>query len=133
LEADYEAAARPYARALELNPNFATGRVRFGHFLFAQGRLDGALREMRRARELDPLSPTTNGALSFMLLMSRDNAGALKYARRAHELEPDVSEHMITLGEAYVANGMFDEGVRMFRRHGEAARDNAALSRQLII
>jgi len=129
-EHDYEAAARSYERALELNPNFATGRVRFGHFQFAQGRLGEALQEMRRAHELDPLSPTTNGALSYMLLMSRDNGEALKYARRAHELEPGAFEHQTTLGEAYIANGMFDEGIEVFRR--QAAHD-ASLSRQFLI
>ena len=129
-EMDYEAAAREYERALSLNPNSAVARVRFGHFCFAQGRLGDALQEMRRARELDPLSPTTNGALSFMLLMSRENGEALKYARRAYELEPAAFEHQTTLGEAYVANGMFDEGIRIFRAQAD---QNASLSRQFLI
>ncbi|HWS54659.1 MAG TPA: winged helix-turn-helix domain-containing protein [Pyrinomonadaceae bacterium] len=129
-ERDYAAAARAYDRALSLNPNYAVALVRFGHFCFAQGRLADALQGMRRARELDPLSPTTNGALSFMLLMSRDKGEALKYARRAYELEPDAFEHQTTLGEAYIANGMFDEGIRIFR--GQAAQ-NPSLSRQFLI
>jgi DNA-binding winged helix-turn-helix (wHTH) protein/TolB-like protein/Tfp pilus assembly protein PilF len=129
LEEDYETAAREYGRALELNPNFATGRVRFGHFLYTRGRLDEAVAEMRRARELDPLSPTTNGALSFMLMIARDNVEALKYARRAHELEPDAVENITTLGEIYVANGMFDEALQMFRL---LEAHDAPLARQMV-
>lgn len=129
-EMDDEGAEREFKRALALNPNYATAYVRFGHFKFAQGRLADALREMRRAHVLDPQSPTTNGALSYMLLMSRENGEALKYARRAYELEPDAFEHRTTLGEAYIANGMFDEGIRMFRMQAE---QSASLSRQFLI
>jgi Tfp pilus assembly protein PilF len=75
---DFAAAEREHRRALELNPDFATGRVRYGHFLTMSLRLPEGLREMRRAQELDPLSPVTNGALAFMLLMSREYDEAIK-------------------------------------------------------
>jgi serine/threonine-protein kinase len=52
---EWRESAPQWARALQLDPNYAPLRHWYGTELVAQGRLDEALAEFRRAEELDPL------------------------------------------------------------------------------
>jgi tetratricopeptide (TPR) repeat protein len=106
---DFEQAGREFRRAIELNPNYATARVRYGYFLFGSYRLEEAVGEMRRAQELDPASPVTNAALAYMLRIARDYNGAIKYNRRALELQADVVGAHSGIAESYIHKGMFQE------------------------
>ncbi len=55
---DWAAAGREFQRAIELDPNYATGHQWYADFyLVPELRLDEALREMDTAVTLDPLSP----------------------------------------------------------------------------
>ena len=58
---DAEAAFR---RALELDPNYATGHHWYAFFLQTLGRFDEALDERRRALEIDPLTPMLSVGLA---------------------------------------------------------------------
>ncbi len=53
---DSEGAEREFKKAIELNPNYATGHHWYGLLLMGRGRLDESLREALRAQALDPLS-----------------------------------------------------------------------------
>jgi DNA-binding winged helix-turn-helix (wHTH) protein/TolB-like protein/Tfp pilus assembly protein PilF len=106
---EFEEAGREFRRAIELNPNYAFARVRYGYFLFGSLRLEEAVAEMKRAQELDPASPVTNAALAFMLRMARDNDGAIKHNRRALELQADTIGAHAGIAEAYIHKRMFEE------------------------
>ncbi len=54
---DWDGGEREFKRALELNPNYATGHQGYGILLMRTGKLDDSLREALAAQQLDPLSP----------------------------------------------------------------------------
>jgi Tfp pilus assembly protein PilF len=60
---DYDQADREFLRALQLNPNHATGHLRYAYFLFGNSQLKEAVDHMKLAQELDPVSPISNTAL----------------------------------------------------------------------
>lgn len=116
LERDSTGAQIEYKRGLALNPNYATGRIRYGLELFYSLRLEDALREVKRGRELDPLSPAANSALCLMLIMARDYDAAVQFGRKALELNPTLMVARVNLGEAYLNKGMYREAFDEFRQ-----------------
>jgi eukaryotic-like serine/threonine-protein kinase len=68
---DWEAAERHLRRALELNPNYVTGRLWYSYFLGMSGRFDEALTQVRRALEVAPLTPIAHQALSWAYYHAR--------------------------------------------------------------
>ena len=116
LEHDTAGAEIEYQRGLALNPNYATGRIRYGLELFYSLRLEDAIREVKRGRELDPLSPAANGALCFMLIMAHDYDAAIQFGRKAVELNPTMIVARVNLGEAYLLKGMYREAFDEFRQ-----------------
>ena len=120
---DFEAEQSEYRNSLELNPSFATARLRYSYSLFRSLRPDEALEQMKMAQELDPVSPTTNAALCYMLTLSRHENDAIKYCQRALELDPQVIDGHLNLGEAYLQKRLYDEAIAEF----EKARDDRPL------
>lgn len=110
---DFLGAEREHQRALELDPNLATGRLRYGYDLFNRLRLNDAVDEITRAQELDPLSPINNSALCFVLTKSRNYDLAITYGRRAIELDPQALAARQNLAEAYAGKGMFQEMIEL--------------------
>ncbi len=53
---DWAGAEREFRRAIDLNPNYATGHHWYAEFLSLVGRHEEGIAESERARELDPLS-----------------------------------------------------------------------------
>jgi TolB-like protein/tetratricopeptide (TPR) repeat protein len=104
IEADYK-------KAITLNPNLATARLRYGWFLYFRGELDGAITEMKLAQSLDPLSPTNSSALGSVLTLARQYDEALKYCRRAVELDPNMPLARMNLAEVYVQKGRYAEAI----------------------
>ncbi len=58
--AHYEEAGHEFAKAVELNPNYATAHHWFSMYLAAMGRREEALREIKLAINLDPVSLIIN-------------------------------------------------------------------------
>jgi len=125
---DWTRAESEYRRAIELNPNYATGHHWYAEHLAFQGRFDEALAESERARQLDPLS----------LIIATDNGAILYYARRyddaiqkfeaVEELDPFfVPEGFIIYAEARVQR--YDDALETMRKrrqvYGASAWDLA--------
>ena len=105
---DWETAEKEFRRAIELNPNYATGHHWYAEHLAWRGRFDEALRESERARQLDPLSliiAADNGAI---LYYSRQYDRAIAQCGAVRELDPGFPRASIIF-EAYVQKGMFAE------------------------
>lgn len=119
VEGDMLEAARMYRRAIELNPNSATARLRYGGLLFWEGKLDEAIEQMRRARALDPLSPGINSNLSAYYIYAGRPDEAITYARRALELEPTFWRARVNLGEGYEDKGLYAEAEAEYRKLAE--------------
>ena len=64
---DWAVAEGQHRRAIEINPNYATGHHWYGFHLPMAGRFDEAISEMLRARELDPLSPSIMQGLGWAI------------------------------------------------------------------
>jgi TolB-like protein/DNA-binding winged helix-turn-helix (wHTH) protein/Tfp pilus assembly protein PilF len=113
---DWQTAEKEFKRAIELNPNYATGHHWYAEHLAWQGRFDEALRESERARQLDPLS----------LIIAVDNGAILYYSRRydraiaqfttVRELDPSFPRTAIIFA-AYVQKGMFAEAEVDIEKH----------------
>jgi len=103
---DWQTAEKEFKRAIELNPNYATGHHWYAEHLAWLGRFDEALRESERARQLDPLSliiAADNGAI---LYYSRQYDRAIAQCSAVRELDPGFPRASIIF-EAYVQKGMF--------------------------
>ena len=105
---DWQTAEKEFKRAIELNPNYATGHHWYAEHLAWRGRFDEALRESERARELDPLSliiASDNGAI---LYYSRQYDKAIAQFKSVREMDPYFWRSGLIF-EAYVQKGMFAE------------------------
>jgi TolB-like protein/DNA-binding winged helix-turn-helix (wHTH) protein/Tfp pilus assembly protein PilF len=105
---DWQTSEREFKRAIELNPNYATGHHWYAEHLAWLGRFDEALRESDRARQLDPLSliiAADNGAI---LYYSRQYDRAVAQLNAVRELDPGFPRAGIIF-EPYVQKRMFAE------------------------
>jgi DNA-binding winged helix-turn-helix (wHTH) protein/TolB-like protein/Tfp pilus assembly protein PilF len=128
VERDFQEADRMYRRAIELNPNSATARLRYAGLLIEGARLDEAIEQMSRAHSLDPLSPTVNTNLSAYYVYAGRPDEAISYARRALEVDPAFWRARVNLGDAYELKGMFAEAEAEYRKlfEQEGARTRGA-------
>ena len=69
---DWKTAEKEFRRAIDLDPDYATGRQWYAEYLSWQGRFDDAIAESERAQRLDPLS----------LIIATDRATILYYSRQ---------------------------------------------------
>jgi tetratricopeptide (TPR) repeat protein len=107
-------AIKHYRRAIELNPNFATGYRWLGDRLVADGRLDEGLLEIRRSIELDPFSIPSNTSLIGSLNYARRYDEAIIQAQKTLELDPNFRTANYTLYEVNANKGMYREAVAAY-------------------
>jgi tetratricopeptide (TPR) repeat protein len=107
---DAEAA---YRRALELDPNYATGHHWYGFFLKTLGRFDEALVERRRAIEIDPLTPMLRVGLAELYL-------AMRRPEEARDTLAPILERHPRFWYARVIRG---QALGQLGRHHEALED----------
>jgi len=68
---DWAVAESHHRRAIEINPNYATGHHWYSFHLQMVGRFDEAVTEMLRARQLDPLAPGVMQGLGWCYYQAR--------------------------------------------------------------
>jgi len=119
-EWDYPAAEKNYKRAVELNPNYPTGRFWYASLLAGMGRMDESQAEMRRALELDPLSLIFNAIQALFYLQLKETDRAIEQARKTVELDPHFVWSHWTLGVCFRAKGMFKEAVAELEKARES-------------
>jgi len=107
---DWQTAQKEYRRAIELDPNYATGHHWYAEHLAFLGRFDEALPEMRRAIQLDPLSLIIHVDNGVFLYYSRQYDHAIAQFRAVLEMEPNFPRaNMIAF--AYVQEGRFADAL----------------------
>jgi TolB-like protein/DNA-binding SARP family transcriptional activator len=111
-----EAAERAHRRALELDPDYPTGRHWYANYLTSMERFDEAIAERRKAVELDPLSPHLSSALGIGLLGVGRRAEALQHLRNAIELDSLYGEGYAGMAGYYESLGRIDDAIRAYRR-----------------
>jgi len=98
-------ADKQFRKALELNPNNASGHDSYALFLKSMGRYDEALAQSVRVRELSPMEPYgLSNAGSLLALMKRYGAAEEQFAR-AIQLTPQESYPYERLGPVYLMEG----------------------------
>lgn len=113
---DWEGAERGFARAIELNPHYATARQWYAYFLSTRGRHEEALREIRCAQQLDPLSlPIATGVGRFLYLAGRYDEAVVE-CRKAIEMDGTFAGVHLDLGLIYVQLGRHEEAICEFQR-----------------
>jgi TolB-like protein/tetratricopeptide (TPR) repeat protein len=116
---DGMAAERELRRAIELNPNYATGFHWLGFFLWSQGWVDEARVALRRAVDLDPFSIAITSAYSLLLLDMGSPAEALAVAERAIALQPDSVRAIISKAAALLNLGRKSDALPLARKLAE--------------
>jgi serine/threonine-protein kinase len=99
------------ARAIQLNPNYATGHQWYAEYLICSGDVEKAITEIRRAQELDPLSLVINSTYGYILLQARRSDEALAQARKTLGMDANFYLGHQLLAEAYEQRGMFEEAI----------------------
>ena len=113
---DWDGAERGFARAIELNPHYATARQWYAVFLPHAAITMRRLREIRCAQELDPLSlPIATGVGRFLYLAGRHDEAVVE-CRKAIEMDGTFAGAHIDLGLIYVQLGRADEAISEFQR-----------------
>jgi DNA-binding winged helix-turn-helix (wHTH) protein/tetratricopeptide (TPR) repeat protein len=118
---DAEAAFR---RALELDPNYATGHHWYAFFLQTLGRFDEALDERRRALEIDPLTPMLGVGLAGLYLAMRQPDQAADAAERTLQRYPRFWYARLNRGQALEQLGRHQEALQDFIDAERTTPDN---------
>jgi adenylate cyclase len=115
-EFDWAGAERQLKRAIELNPNAAVPRQRYGHILVNTGRIEEGLAEGRRAVELDPLSQVVNLSLGIELNAARHYDQAIAQLQKTLKIGKNFADTNYFLFEAYANKGQYREAVEVYAR-----------------
>ena len=113
---DWSVAEGQHRRAIEINPNYATGHHWYGFHLAMIGRFDDAIKEMLRARELDPLSPSIMQALGWCFYQAGRFDDSITTYRNMLEAVPDFSYGLATYAWTLRGAGMADDAVAVSER-----------------
>src|SRR5439155_6636021 len=112
-EWDFSGAERDFRRALELKPNYATGRQWYGEFLSYLARHDEALAELQAARRLDPDS--------FIILF--DLGKARYFARQYDEAIAELTQLLVRQPRFVSGHGLICASMTQKGEAGKAVAD----------
>jgi serine/threonine-protein kinase len=118
---DWVGSEREFRRALELDPDYATGHYFYAISLAAQGRLDEALAQARQAEELDPLSPIATIMVGRVFHIRREYDRTIEYCRKALEMNPELRMGYVLRGSAYLREGKHSQAMADFAKAAELA------------
>jgi eukaryotic-like serine/threonine-protein kinase len=108
---DLAGALTELARAIQLNPSYATGHQWYAEYLICSGDTDKAIAEIRRAQELDPLSLVINSTYGRILFQARRYDDAVAQTRKTLEMDANFYPGHELLAEVYEQRGMFAEAI----------------------
>jgi tetratricopeptide (TPR) repeat protein len=106
-----------FRRAIELNPNYATGHHWYGlNCLLSLGRFDDAIAEVKRARELDPLSLIINADLGRTYYFARRYDEAIEQLHNTLEMDPNFYFAHRHLGAVLMVKGDFKAAIGEYQK-----------------
>jgi DNA-binding winged helix-turn-helix (wHTH) protein/TolB-like protein/Tfp pilus assembly protein PilF len=119
-----------FKRAIQVSPNFATARQRYGAMLIRMGRFSDAEVEFNKAIELDPVSITAITNLGMVYFCKKDFLAAENQFRHALEIDDRFSTAHWLLSRCLWQQGKHDEAVAEIIR-GLELDDNSLLARRI--
>jgi serine/threonine protein kinase/tetratricopeptide (TPR) repeat protein len=118
---DWALAEGQHRRAIEINPNYATGHHWYAFHLLMVGRFDEAITEMLRARELDPFSFSIMQSLGWAYYQARRFDEALATFEETIEAVPEFAWGRMTYSWALRHLGRAKEALREAEKAVELA------------
>ncbi len=115
-EWDWAGAEKEFKRAIELDPNYATGHQWYGEFLISRGNLEQGAREIEKALQLDPLALIQGGMVSYAYYMERKYDLAIDQAQKTLELDPTYPRTYLRLGKALIQKSRYQEAITAFEK-----------------
>jgi serine/threonine protein kinase len=113
---NWSVAEKEFERAIELNPNYATGHFWRGVYMTSMGRISEALLEMHRAQELDPLALPIVAIGGWIFYLARQYDRAIEQAEKAIIMDPNYPLAHGYLGMALEQKGMLNEAIAEFHK-----------------
>ncbi len=110
-EREWAVAEHDLRCAIECNPNDATARQWYAHFLACMGRFDEAFEQIDRARELDPLSLVVITEAGNVHLLARRFDDAVRFYREALDLDPSFFAPRYKLMELFTVRGRYADSM----------------------
>jgi len=107
---DWLTAGKEYRRAIQLNPNYATGHQWYAECLALQGRFDEAFPEIETARQLDPLSLIIAADYGAIFYFSRQYDQAIEHFHTVLDMEPNFPRAKMLVW-AYAQKGRLAEAL----------------------
>jgi TolB-like protein/DNA-binding winged helix-turn-helix (wHTH) protein/Tfp pilus assembly protein PilF len=105
-------AEQEFRRAIQLNPNYATGHQWYSSYLTAMGRFAEAMDEANLASQLDPLSLAINTTLAAKYYYARQYDRAIEINRKSLDMDPNFLAAHLALASGYEAEGKREEALR---------------------
>ncbi len=97
-----------YQAAIDLDPDYAPGHVRYAEALERTGQFDEAARHYERAMRLMPANAHAHAGLGRLALGAGDPASAVRHLSRARDLAPENRSFAVTLAQAHARGGERD-------------------------
>jgi len=120
---DWNAAGESFRRAVEINPNYATGQQWYAEYLFDIKRYDEAFERYKTAIRLDPRSPTIRTSYASRFLFLRDFDKVIELMQLVHDIDGNYGYAYFHQGLAYEQLGRereaFESFVKLMRLMGE--------------
>jgi serine/threonine-protein kinase len=120
LRGDWDAAARDFGKAIEIDPTYAPAYVWLGVQRAATGDLAAGVEELRRAREIDPISIEAELFLALILDAGGGKADAAAAYKSALNYDPDcwlahwaLGWNLLNSGAPFEAIGSFQTARRL--------------------
>ncbi len=128
---DWQAAGREFERGIELSPSYATGHHWYGWHLATLGRHGEAVAELEKAESFDPLSLIIGADLAEELLIARRYDEAGKQCRKTMNLDPSFALTRYVLGNLFMQERMYKEGIAELKQAIEASPGSTAFTANL--
>jgi len=113
---DPSSARRELARAIALDPRYATGHLFYAYYYLDVSRVSDAVNEAAAARDLEPLSLITNTRLASMLRYAERYDEAEKQLRKTLELDSNFPLAYDELARVLASQERYDEAKVSARR-----------------
>jgi tetratricopeptide (TPR) repeat protein len=115
-EWNHAEAEKEFKQAIEIDPNYASGRQWYGEYLSNMGRFDEAIAEQKRALELDPLSPIISVTLGNAYRADHRYDDAIAQYQKALEIDPKFPNAHGNLVATYFLKGMYEQAIDDVRK-----------------
>jgi tetratricopeptide (TPR) repeat protein len=122
---DWSSADEEFKRAIELDPDDATIRQWYAHYLSAMGRHDEAIKEVERAKEIDPFSVMIISGSAMIRYHARQYDRAISECLKALEMDPYNGYARGYLGLSYEQEGRYEDAIKELEKLADAYPDTS--------